>query len=115
MRTLVGLEPFYINDIETFTRHRSRIPTNVFKSIIEDMNIMLMQYGPAPEQMTEETRSRSLSPVISCTASILWKLKLTTIDLVGFSFRNLPELIIEGRMITKGRIEYYFKAFGPVC
>jgi hypothetical protein len=32
----------------------------------------------------------------------------------GFSFRNLPELIIEGRMTTKGRIEYYFKAFGSV-
>lgn len=31
----------------------------------------------------------------------------------GFSFRNLPELIIEGRMTTKGRIEYY-KAFGSV-
>lgn len=31
----------------------------------------------------------------------------------GFSFRNLSELIIEGRKTPKGRIEY-FKAFGSV-
>jgi hypothetical protein len=36
---------------------------NVFKSIVEDMDIMLMQYGPPPEQMTEETMSRFFSPV----------------------------------------------------
>jgi len=60
----VGLEPLRkLNDVGTFTLHRSRIPTNVFKSIVEDMDIMLMQYGPPPEQMTEETRSRFFSPV----------------------------------------------------
>ena len=32
----------------------------------------------------------------------------------GFGFRDFPELIIEGRVTTKGRVEYYFKAFGSV-
>ena len=31
-----------------------------------------------------------------------------------FCFGNSPELIAEGRITTKGRIEYYFKAFGSV-
>ena len=30
----------------------------------------------------------------------------------GFVFRNFPESTIKGRMTTKGKIEYYFKAFG---
>jgi hypothetical protein len=32
----------------------------------------------------------------------------------GFAFRNLPESIISGRISTKGRIEYYFRAFGSI-
>ena len=62
----VGLDPArMLNDIGTFELHRSRIPTRIFKSIVEDMDIMLIQYGPPPEQKTEETRSRFLSPVRS--------------------------------------------------
>lgn len=32
----------------------------------------------------------------------------------GFGFKNLPELITEGRITTKDRIEYHFMAFGSV-
>ena len=32
----------------------------------------------------------------------------------GFCFRNSPELVVEGRITTKSRIEYYFKAFDSV-
>jgi hypothetical protein len=32
----------------------------------------------------------------------------------GFAFRNLPEPIIDGCISTKGRIEYFFRAFGSV-
>ena len=31
-----------------------------------------------------------------------------------FAFRNLPESIIEDRISTKGRIVYYFRAFGSI-
>jgi hypothetical protein len=33
----------------------------------------------------------------------------------GFAFRNLPESILDGRVTTRGKIEYYFKAFGSIA
>jgi hypothetical protein len=60
----VGLEPLKrFKDAGTFEIHRSRIPTNLFKSIVQDMDIMLAQYGSPEEQMTKEARSRFFSPV----------------------------------------------------
>ena len=52
-----------MNDIDTFELHRSRIPTALFKSVVEDINLMMTQYGPPGEHQTEEARSRFLSPV----------------------------------------------------
>ena len=61
---LVGLDPDNrLGDIETFEIHRSRIPTHLFRSIVTDMDIMLMEYGPPPEHQSEEARSRFFSPV----------------------------------------------------
>lgn len=61
---LVGLQPWNeLKDIEIFEIHRSRIPTNLFKSIVMDIDVMLMQYGSPPEHLTEEARSRFFSPV----------------------------------------------------
>ncbi len=61
---LVGLVPHkQLRDIGTFEIHRSRIPTHLFRSIVIDMDIMLMQYGAPPEHYTEEARSRFFSPV----------------------------------------------------
>jgi hypothetical protein len=31
-----------------------------------------------------------------------------------FAFRNVSEPILDGRVTTRGKIEYYFKAFGSV-
>ena len=61
---LVGLDPnFDMDDIGTFDLYRSRIPTALFKSIVQDIDVMLVQYGPPIEHSTEEARSRFLSPV----------------------------------------------------
>jgi hypothetical protein len=44
---LVGLDPnFEMDDIGTFDLYRSRIPTALFKSIVQDIDVMLVQYGP---------------------------------------------------------------------
>ena len=52
---LVGLSPYrHTNDIEAFDLRRSRIPTALFKSIVEDIDLMLVQYGPPIEHCTEE-------------------------------------------------------------
>jgi hypothetical protein len=61
---LVELDPDKeLTDIGTFEIHRSRIPTDLFKSIVTDMDIMLIQYGAPREHRTEEARSRFFSPV----------------------------------------------------
>ena len=48
-----------LQDIQTFELHRSHISAELFKSIIMDMDIMLMQYGPLPEHKTEGYRDSS--------------------------------------------------------
>ena len=50
-------------DIGTFRLYRSRIPTTLFKSIVQDIDIMLLQYGLPLYHQTEEARSRFISPV----------------------------------------------------
>jgi hypothetical protein len=60
----VGLDPIRnMNDIATFELYRSRIPTSLFRSIVQDMDVLLHQYGPPIEHETEEATSRFLAPV----------------------------------------------------
>jgi len=101
----VGLEYWNeLTDIETFELHRSRVPTDVFKSIVMDIDVMLMQYGSPPEHRTEEARSRFFSPVFN-----------HLVKLFTFMLRNEPESIIGGRIGTQGRIEHFFKVFGAIA
>lgn len=61
---IVGLRGYQkLEGIRTFNLYRSRIPTKLFRSIVEDMDVLLTQYGPLPDQMNEETRSCFLAPV----------------------------------------------------
>jgi len=60
----VGLDPVYkFEDAPTFDIFRSRIPTPLFKKIVEDIDDMVIQYGPPEQHMTEEATSRFFSPV----------------------------------------------------
>lgn len=60
----VGLRPTCdMRNIPTFDLHRSRIPTPLLKSIVQSIDLMLVQYGPVVEHFTEETTSQFLSPV----------------------------------------------------
>lgn len=52
-----------LRDIDTFELHRSRIPTSLFKVMVTDMDLMLMQYGTPTEHQTEEASSRFIAPV----------------------------------------------------
>jgi hypothetical protein len=64
MAPFVGLDPYReMHDIKTFHLHRSRIPTALFKSIVQDIDIMVLQYGTQINHETEEATSRFLSPV----------------------------------------------------
>jgi hypothetical protein len=113
-----------MNDIETFGLHRSRIPTGLFKSIVQDIDVMLVQYGPPVEHRTEEARSRFLSPVSAShfsdhrpptNSNFYPEIFNRLIAVFGFAFRNLPEPIIKGRIATKGRVKYYFRTIGSIA
>lgn len=130
MAPFVGLDPDQMmNDITTFDLYRSRIPTPLFKSIVQDMDVLLSQYGPPDEHETEEATSRFFAPVgkiqltlllrrnSDCCSQIFNRL----VDQFGFAFRNVPEpiqaILNDGRVLTptRGNIEYYFKAFGSIA
>jgi hypothetical protein len=124
MAPFVNLQPSEgLRDITTFELHRSRIPTTLFKSIVEDIDMMLVQYGPPMDHETEEATSRFLSPVSASqqTSScgnlirICPQIFNRLIGVFQFAFRNLPESIIEGLMTTKGRVEYYFRSIGSIA
>ena len=52
-----------LRDIDMFKLHRSRIPTSLFKVMVTDMDLMLMQYGTPTEHQTEEASSQFIAPV----------------------------------------------------
>ncbi|KAF5383287.1 hypothetical protein D9615_004801 [Tricholomella constricta] len=102
---LVGLVHWNnLKDIGVFEIHRSRIPTNLFKSIVMDMDVMLMQYGSPYEHQTVEARSRFFSPIFN-----------HLVKLFTFMLRNDLETTIGGRFGAQGRIEHLFKIFGAVA
>ena len=66
-------------DITTFDLYRSRIPTSLFRSIVQDMDLLLHQYGPPVDHRTEEATSRFLAPVgrtVVLRSLIAWLLNL---------------------------------------
>ena len=66
----VGLDPLLKgNDMQTFDVHRARIPTALFKEIVEDLGIAMNQYGEPRDHKNEEARSRFLAPVSAQSAS----------------------------------------------
>ena len=63
MAPLVGLDPSQgLQDAPTMKMHRARIPNFLFKRIITDIDVFLMQYGPPSHHKTERARSRFLAP-----------------------------------------------------
>ena len=60
----VGLDPSgNARDAPTFPLHRARLPTSLFKEIVQDVQLIMKQYGPPVDHQNEEARSRFLVPV----------------------------------------------------
>jgi hypothetical protein len=101
-----------LTDIATFDLHRSRIPTSLFRSIVQDMDVLLSQYGLPVEHETEEATFRFLAQVRQVefnppTAKKLRPLFQIFNHLVaqfGFAFKNVPEPILDGPVIPKTRL-----------
>lgn len=92
-----------MNDAQTFEIARARLPNSVFRRTVEDMNLMIQQYGPPHVQNSEQARSRFLAPLFNNIIARFREL-----------FNNTPEALIEGCITAQGRIEYQFRAFGGV-
>jgi hypothetical protein len=50
-------------DAPTFQLNRARLPTALFKEIVQDIQIIMKQYGPPIDHQNVEARSRFLAPV----------------------------------------------------
>lgn len=104
--------------MKTFEIHRARIPTFLFKEIVEDIDIAMNQYGEPVDHNNVEARSRCLVPVsahiyrILFRCSLLYQLFNRTVALFKLTIRNIPESTIPSRMTTKGRVEHHFLVFG---
>jgi hypothetical protein len=111
-----------MNDIDTFGLHCSRIPTQLFKLIVQEIDVMMVQHGPLIEHHIKEVRSQFLSPVSAShfpnyqqTETFNLEIFNHLLGIFGFAFRNLPESIIKGHITTKGRVEYCFTMIGPIA
>jgi hypothetical protein len=61
---LVGLDPLWnLGDAPLIDLHPSQIPTALFRDIVTDMDILLIQYGTLQDHTMEEVGSCFLAPV----------------------------------------------------
>ena len=108
----VGLDPLRnLGDAPLFDLRRSRIPTALFRDIVMDMDVLLIQYGTLQNHTTEEARSRFLAPVsipYNTRTTEFFNIRQIFNRLVaqfGSSIRNTPGSLMNGRITTGGKIE----------
>ncbi|RFU32625.1 hypothetical protein B7463_g3726, partial [Scytalidium lignicola] len=100
----VGLLPQKdVDGIQTFEMHYARLLKETFVKIIDDIDLLGKQYGTTEKQNNEEARARYLSAYFN-----------QIVGMFGGVIFNTPESIIEGKITTKGRIEYQFKMYGGI-
>ena len=100
----VGLDPRTRGaDIPEFEIFYARLPKSVFSGILFDLQVFSWQYGPLSMHVNEEGRARFLSGYFNRIVALF----------SGLLF-NKPEPMLEGKITTKGRIEYQFKMYGGV-
>src|SRR5271155_6031467 len=101
---MVGLDPTVRGaDIPEFEMFCARLPDSVFSQILVDLQVFSWQYGPLSKHDNEEARARFLSGYFNRIVALF----------SGLLF-NTPEEMLEGKIATKGRIEYQFKTYGGV-
>ena len=83
--------------------HCARLPDSVFSQILDNLQDFLWQYGPLSRHINEEARARYLSGYFNKIVTLFSGLLL-----------NRPEEMLEGRITTKGRVEYLFQIYGGI-
>jgi hypothetical protein len=112
-------------DIPTFEMFHARLPKALFRQILEELRVLEAQYGCLVDHANEEARSRYLAGVGNPSnfrnPTMTGKSLLTSrqyfnqiVALFAGHLFNTPETILEGRLATKGRIEYQFNTLGGI-
>jgi hypothetical protein len=100
----VGLNPGLAGkDIPTFEIFCARLPNSVFAGIYGDLQAFSWQYGTLSMHDNEEARAHFLSGYFNKIVALFSGL-----------LSNTPEAMLEGKITTKGRIEYQFKTYGGI-
>ena len=100
----IGLDPGVKgDDIPEFEMFCARLPDSIFSQILVDLQAFSWQYGSLSKHDNEEARARFLSGYFNKIVALF----------SGLMF-NIPEEMLEGKIATKGRIEYQFKTYGGV-
>jgi hypothetical protein len=81
----------------------ARLPKSVVSEILGDLQVVSWQYGPLSMHINEEARARFLAAYFNRIVALF----------SGLMFNTLEEML-EGKMSTKGRIEYQFRIYGGV-
>ncbi|KAJ5977690.1 hypothetical protein N7501_001032 [Penicillium viridicatum] len=82
---------------------RSRIPTDLFRDIVRDVEDAFTQYGPLDAHENEEARSRFICSLFS---RIVCLFKSVVV--------NKPETLLESEFTRRGRIEHHFISLDSV-
>lgn len=103
---------------------RSRIPTQIFRAVIRDVNSALTEYGPLASHDTEEARSRFIMSVgvfityhvVHSSSYMLTIIQLfkEIVCLFESLIVNKPEGLLDGAFTKKGRIEHHFIALKSI-
>ena len=115
----VGLNPERcLHDITTFDLYRSRISASLFRSIVQDMDVLLRQYGPPFEHATEEATSQFLATVrillLRRNSGRCFQIFEHLIAQIGSAFKKSVRVYPSWPLNYKRKIEYHFEAFGFV-
>ncbi|KAE8133560.1 hypothetical protein BDV38DRAFT_257966 [Aspergillus pseudotamarii] len=82
---------------------RSRIPTDMFRDIVRDVDDALTQHGPLDAHENEETRSRFISSLFTRIVCVFNNIVV-----------NKPGTLLDSEVTRKGRIEHHFVALDSV-
>jgi hypothetical protein len=81
----------------------ARLPNSIFAEIHRELRVLSWQYGTLSNHINEEARARFLSAYFN-----------EIVGLFGGLLFNAPEEMLEGKITTRGRIEYQFKTYGGI-
>jgi hypothetical protein len=107
------LDPILMGaDMKTFEVHRARIPTLLFKAIVEDISIMMNQYGESMDHKNAEATTRFLAPVSAKRFSLFF---LVLFELTLLLAIQLDSCTFQSKHSQYSRVPYIWPYNRKMC